>query len=474
MTSIQRLEVFNKAFNEYKIAKDNYINELDKAYSPDRLGTIIDNHNADLSFLVVDDNIVKTGDNIVMSKNSNNLFENTISGDEYYSNMRFQGEGTYSNTFVQVGLDINDIFKYQDESKYNNTQSYNLNLNSLKNYHKFNLNDGEGQECNLTDLERCDAYAKMNNNQYYGIGIGDSSDCFCYVMDELPDISSNKINTNTIDSINYGSETGYAVIFDISNEKYRVGENLSKGGYIGYDGKYYEITGEYTTDSIEYEEYSGNMCYYCSEDCSNNIDDCSSNECIGYFKNDYKTIYITNDNKKWLYSCTDNNDSNKGIYYHKKYSLNKENYPNCVNTPEKTKIISYDYYKNNLKDNKSSGTNISCGLDHLLKDNKTNVDSLKTKLYTKLEYLIKLFNELSKDELNMIYETNINMYDMNIMIREYKLLQEEIIDKKNRITTIDSQKNDKQILYKSMQYKSAAIGLTTIVAIIALFHVLKK
>ena len=86
----------------------------------------------------------------------------------------------------------------------------------------------------------------------------------------------------------------------------------------------------------------------------------------------------------------------------------------------------------------------------------------------------KLFNELSKDELNMIYETNINMNDLNTMVSEYKLLQEEIIDKNKRITTIDSQKNDKQILYKSMQYKSAAIGLTTIVAIIALFHVLKK
>ena len=470
MTSIQRLEVFNKAFNEYKIAKDNYINELDKAYSPDSLDKIIENHkhNGGVSEL---NNIVTTDDGIVMSKNSNNLFENTISGDEYYSNMRFQGEGTYSNTFVQVGLDINDIFKYQDESIYNKTKSYILDPISLKNYYKFNLNDGEGQECNMTHLERCDGYAKMNNNQYYGIGINDSSDCFCYVMNELPDNPSDKIKTNPINSIKYGSETGHAVIFDISNEKYRVGENLSKGGYIGYDGKYYEITGEYTTDNIEYQEYLDNMCYYCSEDCSNSIDDCSTNECIGYFKNDNKTIYITNDNKKWLYSCDDGDD--KGTYYHKKYSLNKENYPNCVNTPEKTKIISYDYYKNNLKYN-SSGTNISCGLDHLLKDNKTNVDSLKTELYKKLEYLIKLFNELSKDELKMIHETNINMNDLNIMVSEYKLLHEEIIDKKNRITTIDSQKNDKQILYKSMQYKSAAIGLTTIVAIIALFHVLKK
>ena len=73
-------------------------------------------------------------------------------------------------------------------------------------------------------------------------------------MDELPDKTSEKIKYNN--DISYGSEYEYAVIFDISNKKYRVGENLSKGGYIGYDGKYYEISGEYTTDSIEYEEYS--------------------------------------------------------------------------------------------------------------------------------------------------------------------------------------------------------------------------
>ena len=467
MTSIQRLEVFNKAFNEYKIAKDNYINELNKAYSPDSLDKIIKNHYYNLNGDVSEENnIVTTGDGIVMSKKNDELFDNTISGDEYYSNMRFQGEGTYSNTFVQVGLDVSDIFQYQDESIYNKTKSYKLDPISLKNYYKFNLNDGEGQECNMTDLERCDGYAKMNNNQYYGIGINDSSDCFCYVMDELPDISSDKIKYDN--DISYGSEYEHAVIFDISNKKYRVGENLSKGGYIGYDGKYYEISGEYTIDGKYYVEYSDNMCYY-NPTCDNSINDCRNNDCIGGFVNNNCITFITNDNKKWLYSCDDGDD--KGTYYHKKYSLNKENYPNCVNTPKKTKMISYDYYKNNLK---SSGTNISCGLDHLLKDNKTNVDSLKTELYTKLEYLIKLFNELSKDELKMIHETNINMNDLNIMVSEYKLLHEEIIDKKNRITTIDSQKNDKQILYKSMQYKSAAIGLTTIVAIIALFHVLKK
>ena len=113
-------------------------------------------------------------------------------------------------------------------------------------------------------------------------------------------------------------------------------------------------------------------------------------------------------------------------------------------------MISYDYYYNNFK-GKSYGTNISCGLDDLLKDNKTTVNSLKTELYTKLEHLIKLFNELSKDELNMIYETNVNMYELNKMIHEYKLLQGKIIDK-NRITTINFKKY-KQILYK-LQYKS--------------------
>ena len=74
----------------------------------------------------------------------------------------------------------------------------------------------------------------------------------------------------------------------------------------------------------------------------------------------------------------------------------------------------------------------------------------------------------------MIYETNVKRYEQNKQRHEYKLLPGKIIDKKNRITTINSQKSDKQILYKSMQYKSATIGLTTIVAIIALFHVLKK
>ena len=114
MTSIQRLEVFNKAFNEYKIAKDNYINELNKAYSPESLDKIIYNHNYNPGDDVSEENnIVTTGDGIVMSENSNNLFENTISGDKYYSNMIYQGDGKYSNTFVQVGLDVSDIFQYQ-------------------------------------------------------------------------------------------------------------------------------------------------------------------------------------------------------------------------------------------------------------------------------------------------------------------------------------------------------------------------
>ena len=89
-----------------------------------------------------------------MSNQSNNLFDNTISGDNYYySNMKYQGDGIYSNTFVQVGLDISDIFQYQDESEY--TQSYNL-----KNDYNFILNDDADKECTMTELKRCDAYKK--------------------------------------------------------------------------------------------------------------------------------------------------------------------------------------------------------------------------------------------------------------------------------------------------------------------------
>ena len=102
MTSIQRLEVFNKAFNEYKIAKNNYIIELDKAYSPDSFSKIINNHTYNDGYIASEsNNIVKTGDGIAMSNQSNNLFDNTISGDNYYySNMKYQGDGIYSNTFV--------------------------------------------------------------------------------------------------------------------------------------------------------------------------------------------------------------------------------------------------------------------------------------------------------------------------------------------------------------------------------------
>ena len=87
---------------------------------------------------------------------------------------------------------------------------------NLKNDYNFILNDDADKECTMTELKRCDAYAKMNNNQYYGIGINNNNNCLCYVMDELPDKTSGKIKYNN--DISYGSEYEHAVIFDISNK----------------------------------------------------------------------------------------------------------------------------------------------------------------------------------------------------------------------------------------------------------------
>lgn len=198
------LQEFRNLLNIYKTAKNDYETKLDEFEKT--LNQVVVNHqNANGDDIITNDdgsNQVTTAEGVVMNTlDSNKSLQDTLSDDNtnYESSAIFQG-GSYSNTFVQVGL---GHLPYVGASKLN-SDVYNMETPVVL--------DRDSDVCTENDLYRCDSYAKMENKNYYGLGASDSS-CNCYVMDTKPTTKPEPIVNIPITE--FGESVSYlAILFD--------------------------------------------------------------------------------------------------------------------------------------------------------------------------------------------------------------------------------------------------------------------
>ena len=432
------IEQFKIDFKEYQDAKEKYITET-------------------ISFeIILTDSI----------SNHTSVYTDTdILNDETSEGVpltEFLG-GEYSNRFVQVGL---DELEYDSDTK---TISQITNVSQITPDISFGMDKGPE-----TCRNACDGYAKMKNKPYYGLEIqNDTSDCNCYVMDSSAQLEQ-EIIKDTIVSINNVTVgiNNYAYLYNISNDKYKVGKNIMNRGYIGYDGKFYD-TKDMSSDDVSFQNISEkclNITYLKSNNVHNIIPCKSDSNCIGYFIHDLiGNTKITDENKHFLYHCSNKNENGK--YYHKKYTLGLD-YPNCIQNASYTKLISYDEYDNSLNHGPYEFQKDKCGFDYLLKEERQRFIDSRQNLQEIMKKVIISFNQLSENELELL--DNIKLKDIAELKSNYNELRDKAQNQYDKFHVIKRQSKDSEILYKSIQYKTALVGVVSIMAVIALFRIAKK
>ena len=246
-----------------------------------------------------------------------------------------------------------------------------------------------------------------------------------------------------------------------------MGDNISKRGYVGYDGHFYSVNGS-QGETPAYQEYD-NYCFDDPRNIPSSITDCDDESCIGFLNSDV-SFMITDDNKKYLYPCI--NDPDSGTYHHKKYTLG-ESFPNCLQDASGTQIIDYETYDGSL--NKAGTMDQSkCGFDFLLSDQKSELDASKETLTSALKNVLESFQSLSSKELELIKDTDLKMEEIESLLKDYQALQTNMKKQTKKKLILQNQKQDSEMLYHSMQYKTAIFGVASILATLTLFQVMKK
>ena len=66
------------------------------------------------------------------------------------------------------------------------------------------------------------------------------------------------------------------------------------------------------------------------------------------------------------------------------------------------------------------------------------------------------------------------MEEIESLLTDYQKLQGEVKQQKTKRVLLESQSKDSAMLYESMQYKTAIVGVISILATISLFQIVKK
>ena len=181
---------------------------------------------------------------------------------------------------------------------------------------------------------------------------------------------------------------------------------------------------------------------------------------------------ITDNDKKYLYPCVNDTISNFGTYHHKKYTLG-DSFPNCLQNASGTQIIDYETYDGSLNE---AGTmdKSKCGFDFLLNNQRSQLEASKQTLKSALKNVLESFQSLSSKELDLIKDTDLKMDEIESLLTDYQALQTNMNQQIKKKLNLQNQKKDSEMLYHSMQYKTAIVGVVSILATLTLFQVMKK
>tara|TARA_Y100000992_G_scaffold282248_1_gene230594 strand:- start:293 stop:739 length:447 start_codon:yes stop_codon:yes gene_type:complete len=104
-------------------------------------------------------------------------------------------------------------------------------------------------------------------------------------------------------------------------------------------------------------------------------------------------------------------------------------------------------------------------------DHNDLIDTRK-KLKEIIKKVLVSFNKLSEKELELL--NNIKLKDIAEVKSNYNELRVNAQNQYKKFPLIKRQTKDSEILYKSIQYKTALVGVVSIMAVIVLFRISKK
>jgi hypothetical protein len=280
-----------------------------------------------------------------------------------------------------------------------------------------------------------------------------------------------------------GSDKNVINVYNASDDKYEVGKNMKKNGYVGYDGVFYPDNAEGDVHKLgdKYEPITG-LCY---NDETNTIvntasatgeSECNADPaCIGSFVTTTGYIHINDNNKKYLYNCGGASDANTGTYHHRKYTTNSDNLA-CLRDAEDTELISYADHLD-LSGNASSTPFLDashCGYNQLLEGLKAELDNKKTEMDTAFSNLLVEFNSMSADELSWLQKTDSGLNEFKTIVDEHRKLRTEMEGASSKQKLSQVQNRDNKNALETIEYKMAIAGIASICGVITLFQFMKK
>ena len=278
-----------------------------------------------------------------------------------------------------------------------------------------------------------------------------------------------------------GNNKNVINVYNASDDKYEVGKNMKKNGYVGYDGVFYpdNAAGNVHKLGDKYEQITG-LCYSetaTSENINEQKTSCNSNEnCYGIFNAGVlSNELITEENKKYLYKCGGSSDANTGTYHHRKYTTNSDNLA-CLRDAEDTDLISYADHLD-LSGNASStpfDAASHCGYNQLLERLKDDLDSKKGDMDTAFSNLLVEFNSMSADELSWLQKTDSGLNEFKTIVDEHRKLRTEMEGASSKQKLSQAQNRDNKNALETIEYKMAIAGIASICGVITLFQFMKK
>lgn len=279
-----------------------------------------------------------------------------------------------------------------------------------------------------------------------------------------------------------GSGGNVMNVYDAREDKYKVGKNMKKNGYVGYDGVFYPDNGADSVGKLgdKYKQLAG-LCYH---DGTSTISvtagatgesECTSGTtgCIGSFVTGSGYIHINDTNKKYLYNCGGSSDVNTGTYHHRKYATNSDNLA-CLRDASDTLLISYDDHSD-LTNKTSSFVDAShCGYNQLLEGLKAELDRKKGYMDTAFNELLSEFNTMSTEELSWLEKTESGLDEFKTIVDEHIKLRDEMEKKYHKQKVSQAQNRDNKNALETIEYKMAIAGIASICGVITLFQFMKN
>lgn len=114
----------------------------------------------------------------------------------------------------------------------------------------------------------------------------------------------------------------------------------------------------------------------------------------------------------------------------------------------------------------------NCMFNYLSEEDHKDLFDTRKKLKEIIKKVLVSFNKLSEKELELL--DNIKLKDIAEVKSNYNELRVNAQNQYKKFPLIKRQTKDSEILYKSIQYKTALVGVVSIMAVIALFRISKK